>query len=262
MSGFGALAYALPEIYSQTQKLIGRMAITPTPTRIWQIDQLIRGLVQAGIWWKLDAMWVCAAHTEQAALLNWINPGVTFTAVNNGSTTFTPNVGFTGNGSSMYISTTFVPSTAGGLYLQDSGSLFGWSNVSAADAQPLIGTSGTQQTNKIYHRFTGDFLTAAVNCATSAQQIAVTNTDGKGFYQVTRTGAAALGLYKNGVSVATDTDASAALTADTIYLLRFDAGFSSTQVLCAGIGSGMVDSEAALLYFHMHNYMQNVAGLA
>ena len=40
------------------------------------IDKAIGQLKMAGVWGKLDALYLLAAHTSQAALVNWKAPGV------------------------------------------------------------------------------------------------------------------------------------------------------------------------------------------
>jgi hypothetical protein len=82
--------------------LFAAMDVKPTGTRKQAIDKFIAALVDAGIWDLLDVLHVFAAHTEQAALLNWINPG-TNDAVAVDAPTFAADRGFTGNGTSSYV---------------------------------------------------------------------------------------------------------------------------------------------------------------
>ena len=55
--------------------------------------QLIVALVAGGVWTLTDALWVMAAHDEQAGTINWKLPG-TFTAITVNSPTFVSIVGF------------------------------------------------------------------------------------------------------------------------------------------------------------------------
>jgi len=68
-----------------TGELINLMAVKPDATRLAIIDNTIRLLKGQNIgglnpslinvWNKLDALWMYAAHTQQASLINWKTPG-------------------------------------------------------------------------------------------------------------------------------------------------------------------------------------------
>ncbi|MFG1397189.1 hypothetical protein [Roseixanthobacter pseudopolyaromaticivorans] len=68
----------------ETTSLLARMSVQPAAGRRTQIDTLVKSLLAAGIWTKLDALYLLAAHDAQAARLNlvpWSGP-VTNTLVN------------------------------------------------------------------------------------------------------------------------------------------------------------------------------------
>ena len=87
--------------------LFARMSSQPNAERKAAINDLITSLKTAGIWSLLDFFQIYAAHDSQAATLNWVSSS--FTAVPNGSPTWTADVGYSTNGSSQYISTGFRP---------------------------------------------------------------------------------------------------------------------------------------------------------
>ncbi len=98
-------------VYSpEAAALLSRMTVTPSTARKQLIDALIATLVGAGIWAKLDALYLLAAHDAQAARLNWIADRYNLTAVN--SPTFTTDRGYAGTGAAMYLDTGFNPATA------------------------------------------------------------------------------------------------------------------------------------------------------
>src|SRR5690606_35810663 len=96
------------------------MTTPPTRARQLLINTTITNLIAAGLWPKLDVLYLLAAADEQAARLNWKNPGTfTCTAVN--SPTFTADRGFAGDGSTSYLDTNFnISSASGRLYEQNS----------------------------------------------------------------------------------------------------------------------------------------------
>lgn len=74
-----------------------------------QQDAMIADLKAAGLWEDdIGAMWVFATDGDSDfATINWKDPNA-FQCTQVNSPTFTPNVGFTGNGSSSYLSTNCV----------------------------------------------------------------------------------------------------------------------------------------------------------
>jgi len=71
------------------------MSVAPSAARQLVIDALIRQLKDAGVWAKLDVLYVIAAHDIQAGRVNWKNPG-TFTATEVSAPTFTTDRGYAG----------------------------------------------------------------------------------------------------------------------------------------------------------------------
>ncbi len=56
----------------ETAGLLARMSVPPSPARRTQIDTLVKTLLAAGLWTKLDALYLTAAHDAQAARLNLV----------------------------------------------------------------------------------------------------------------------------------------------------------------------------------------------
>jgi hypothetical protein len=76
---------------------------TPSSTQRIQQDILISNLKSDGLWDKLDLLYILATDgSSQFSTLNWINPNANQLNLVN-SPTFTPNLGFSGNGSSAYL---------------------------------------------------------------------------------------------------------------------------------------------------------------
>lgn len=98
------------------------MAVAPSDADALCIDAAIRGLISSGIWAKLDCFWMPGQATEQAATLNWKQTAFNLTVVRTGGNMpFTPYQGWHRTDANPgYIRTGFNPSTAGGLYTQNS----------------------------------------------------------------------------------------------------------------------------------------------
>lgn len=96
---------------SESLALFARMSATPDATRQATINTLIRTVKSAGVWAKLKALHVYAAHDSQAAALNWVSAAANATLV--ASPTFVADRWFYGNGSTSYINTGANPASLG-----------------------------------------------------------------------------------------------------------------------------------------------------
>lgn len=95
------------------------------------LDTMITGLVNDGVFAKLDALWIYANANAGNAVLNVIS--TSYPCIANGSPSFTPFQGYTGvdSSSTVYLDTQFNPFTASGHYAQNGGNLSAWSNTAA-----------------------------------------------------------------------------------------------------------------------------------
>ncbi len=100
--------------------VVARMTTVPFTSRKWLADRLVDALVTAGIWAKLDALYILAAPEAQAARLNWISATYPLTEVN--SPGFIADRGYAGDGATSYLRTGFIPGT-GTRFQQDAASL-------------------------------------------------------------------------------------------------------------------------------------------
>jgi len=110
------------DIDAATTALVALMAVQPDATRLAIIDNTIRLLKGQNIgglnpslinvWNKLDALWMYAAHTQQASLINWKTPGTRDSILVN-SPTFVSNSHITSpTRTDVYIDTQFNISTS------------------------------------------------------------------------------------------------------------------------------------------------------
>lgn len=90
--GGGAKFGALSGLDRDAQALFTRMSPQPNATRKRLISDTISALKKGGIWPKIHVVWVLAAHTDQAARLNWKANSFT---ISGGDGAITENVGLT-----------------------------------------------------------------------------------------------------------------------------------------------------------------------
>src|SRR5215213_2374639 len=98
---------------AETTAIVAAMTSAPDATRQGQINTLVAALKTAGVWTKMDVLYILAAHHEQAGRVNWKNPG-TLTASLISTPTFTTDRGYTSNGTSTSLNTGYNPVTFSG----------------------------------------------------------------------------------------------------------------------------------------------------
>lgn len=111
-SGGGA-PYAFAN--AEAEAVAAAMDAEPDDSRKALIDNLVGALKAGGVWAKLHRLCVHAAHTEQAALIDW--PTLTPRS-KTGAPTFTADQGFRGNGATANVGPILMsPDTAGDLHV-------------------------------------------------------------------------------------------------------------------------------------------------
>lgn len=97
--GLAYVTAPAPASYAaETTAFLARLTTQPNATQKDQIDRFISRLVADGIWAKLDVLYVNAAFSEEASLLNAV--AATFPLSKVGSPTFSAGNGWTGLGTS------------------------------------------------------------------------------------------------------------------------------------------------------------------
>ncbi len=217
------------------------------------VNDLIVGLKDDGVWLKQDRLWLYAAENQEAAQVDLV---VNAIVTENSSPTFTPDEGYTGNGSTSFVDTTFTPSTASGVYVLDSAHMSVWATVPANNE--IMGVDAGGGTNNIYQPSSGNLQFCGINETTVALSAAFS----PGLVLVSRTASNAVALYNNGSSIDSDTDASTALPNEPIYVLARRQGganiHSASQVAAASIGAGLNSTEQGNLYSRLRTYMTAV----
>lgn len=235
--------------------LFARMTTQPTTTRAILIDTCIRSLISAGVWATLDALWFMAAADAQAAQLNWISNSYTLNPIN--SPTFTVDRGYTGDGARAYLAT---GANGGSLahFSQNSANLFAWqlNNVQSAWA---VGDTGLTNFNQ--PRTSGDKAWVRINdggISTAAINVAIT--DARGLTSANRDSASSRQLYKNGILIGQDTQASVAPSTN-FQILGVTGGFTLGQEAVVGIGSSLNSTQEAAKYAALNTYLAGVGAV-
>jgi hypothetical protein len=235
--------------------LFAAMVVQPDDDRKYLIDRTIRNLKSEGIWDELSALYVMAAHTQQAARLDWKNPGSN-TLVENGSPTFTTDQGFTG-GSGKYLSTGLMPDSMSNYELDDA-CIFSYSLTDLAENSCDVGIYDGSNQSLIFSKWSDNSYYGSIN---SANQSLTAVPSSIGLSSNVRNNNTQQKLYKNGVLIDTEPVASTALISvyDFWILALNNQGSpsqeSSKTISCVGFGLGSIHQ--LKLYNIIHSYMVN-----
>lgn len=233
---------------AESDALFARFSTDPGSTRKDAINTCIASLKSAGVWAKLDALWVLAAHEEASALLNWVSTSHALT--NTGGTTFTTDQGFTAGGSGKSVATLSTINTYTN-FQQDSAHLAVWVR---SNTQEVDRTVGSGINLDIYPRYTDDKCYLRINDSAGGFTVA----SSAGFSLGNRSGSTGREGYKNGVSLGSyGSIASGAVSSNILTVVP--STLTGPQVSATSIGASL-DSTEQLAFYNALNTLKTAIG--
>lgn len=235
----------------ETTALVAAMTVAPSAGRKTLINNLILSLKSAGVWTKLDFLHVIAAHDAQAGRINWRNPAQVATV--GGTATFTVDRGYQGDGTTGYIDTGLLLSTLTN-YKQDTAHIGGWCATEAGGTsnQAMVGTLTTNTKMQLAPKISNN-VQSRLNNVTAGN---TANTVSKGHSLITRVVSTGFDVYKDGASIGSVVQTSAAVAAENIVYLRNGANFNGNWQIAAGHGGlNLSSTEIANLFNALSTYM-------
>jgi hypothetical protein len=238
-----------PVYSTEAMTLFAAMTVPPNNTLKRAYNDCIVALKLQSLWTKLDALYLIDVHDAQAARLNVRSPG-TYNLTAFSSPAFAAKGGYTGNGSTSYLSCNFDPTTATTPNMvQDSESHFAWSTTAAASSGASFGVITAASIEvEIYPRFTDNNMYGRSFASEDTIIGSGGVSDGSGLVHISRNASSGYSVYKNGSSIATKVKASGAPTSATLALLREGSSFYAGQIAMAGFGAGLSAGDAGNLY--------------
>lgn len=253
LGGEAALAqppYAFANAEAET--LVAAMTMPPNGARRALIDTFVGALKTAGVWSKIDVMWVLAAHDEQAGRLNWKSPGsFTLTAVN--AVTFTVDRGFAGNGSSSYLDTGWARLINGTGFTQDAAHISVYQRTSPNGNEAVSENTGGFRL--AVNAGAGNLSRAKLNSSVELQAPAggalPTHVIAR------RNDSTNASLVRDGVEVLAPTAAaSSSFGGGTVRIgVRGTGTFVSSQVAMLTLGAYLTDPDCLSLYDASNDYL-------
>ncbi|WP_156405500.1 hypothetical protein [Sphingomonas sp. Root710] len=259
-SGAGAqgvliLTYSVigPDYDPDALAYFAAMTVQPDTARKILINDLIVGLKADGLWGKIDWLLLLASHDAQAARINVRVPTKIATAIN--APTFTTDRGYQGNGVNAYLDAGEALNAPGNVYAQNSAHLLTYINAGPGGTPYDIGAIGNTNI-RMQAEVSGSTENARINTGNSDSY---TSTGPIGMRILSRTGAAAGDLYRDGVAKFGNTiGPSSATMTGNLNLLRGQAGaiqYSSSRLAVAGSGGGLTSIQAANFRSRLMTYL-------
>jgi len=256
-SGVG-LGLSIPEVAgrargaandSATDALIARMSVAPGEARAALIDALVRALKAAGVWAKLDALYLLAAHDAQAARLNWVGSSFTLAAVN--SPGFTVDRGYAGDGATSYLDSGFTDGSSGG-FRRDDGHRGLWCGTNVNGFSFDIGS----QRARIVSRYNATAYVWGNSTAGDTPALPAATSMGWTCYS---RGSSAAYLFARDGTQSTVTRASDALATGSAWICAASAsGYSSRRIQAAHWGRALSGGEMSALQAALAGWMTAV----
>ena len=246
---------------TQYQTVYDAFIVKPPADVAEDQDQMVRGMIADGDWQTKDIFYITSAQSAADSLINWINPGThDLTIVNLLAGNFTAYRGWTGNGVNGYLNTNYNPNTDGVNYLLDSASFGVYVRTDVEELRTDIGIQSAGTVSFLSPRRAIDVMECRIN---DNVQLISANTDSRGFYVVSRTGANARAVYKNRISMGNDAQVSIAIPNEDVYVLcRNNAGvsvdFSTKQIAAAFAGGGQTQTNVNNFTDRLETFMDSI----
>ena len=228
------------------------------------VNQLVLDMKSAGIWTSMKAVYPMVGASAAACAQNLVS--ASFTGTFSSGWTFA-STGVTPNGTSAYMDTGLVPSTS----LTLNSSHFSYYSRTNSQSDGFLGTAATAALNGSQLYLRGGFYTNKIHAvigmsigSTTLQNIIADNTNSQGFYTVKRTSGINSALFKNGVSLATNTvQTVGGYNSFSFYLgarnnQNVVTNYDDRQCAFSSIGDGLTDTQASNFYTAVQTFNQTL----
>jgi hypothetical protein len=248
-----------------TAALIARMALPPGGYRAGQIDATVRAIKAAGVWSKLDLLYLIAAHDAQAARLNWVADAYNLSAVN--APAFTVDRGYAGDGTTSYLDTGWAPAGSA-RFLSSDASMGCWLNAGTDIASSSAVAMGTTDGSSALGSFVSPrggtgFVRGRMNqVGTADANVAVTSR--LGLTVLSRTAPNLVTAYRGNAAAGSFANAATTRPTATLFLGGSNQGglmFAvNNRFAAAFAGAGLSGGEVAALHGALNGYLSAIGG--
>ena len=243
----GRLAFPVMDalLRPATQNVLTAFETPPGRARAFLIDDLISALEAAGVWARLSALYVTAAHDEQAGRLNLKTPGLYDLTPVNGPV-FAADGGYASDGVDAWLDTGL-----GASALADGGTgvaagVWVTANPSPGTSQfPLGPVDGDETLSMAVSPSTGNF---SGRVGTNVLAVFGAAPAVTGHFCVSRTGATHVSGYHDGVLVGAPASAFTGYASGSTGLFRRLGNFHNGTLAAAWLGKDLDAGQVAALH--------------
>jgi hypothetical protein len=257
----GSVAIDVEAIDADAWAVITAMTNRPSFARQTLVKTLVDALKAAGLWTKLDRLFILAAHDSQASLMDWKSHATKLVATAAGSPStspvFTADRGWQGTGGGVtqggYLAGEFNATVGSNQMAQDSVHLAVWNHLaSSGSGAGTFREAGGGQTLIACKN-----PTAVLWCMSNAAgaDIPAQTGDGTGFYAWSRQNSTNYHAYQNTNDLGTISRASVSPAPGAFHVLRGGSGYSNARVAAACWGAGLSTAEIVGLRDALHDYL-------
>lgn len=234
----------------EASALLARFSVAAGPARQAAIAELIDALIGGGVWGKLDALYVLAAHDSQAARRNWVADAFNLSAV--AAPSFLTDRGYAGDGASSYLSC----GTAAGLerFTRNDCHMGIWS------LSNLLNSGGASQecgnNNCTIVKASGAGGSVVVRPNTAGGVSGAPSAHFPGLIGWSRHDASNWEMFAHGASLGTRADASAALDNTDFWVCGRAAGnFGVNRIAVCHFGAALSAAEWSVMHAALASYL-------
>lgn len=251
---------------SQVQQFLDRLVTPPDSTTETNYATLIDGLVAAGLWDKLDCLFLYCVPFESYAVTNLKNAtyqGYRFFYSSGAVMDFTANVGFSAASQLVGVSSGFNPATASGAnFARNSGSAFVFIHTatgSPANGLAIRGWDGAavQDNVSLYPSWNGQYIGGSMNEPNTQSYLTGSGLSPVGLTAMNRVNSTNQTVWRDGVELnigATGAVNSAALVSAEIW------NSQDWPTRAFGLGSGLTTQNHEDLYDLLSAFITAQAG--
>jgi hypothetical protein len=266
-SGRAAEPFVLPT-QTETTAYLAAMSVQPSAAREKHINRFIWRLKNSAaytgaatsIWAKLDVLYLLAAHTEQASLLNAPAPA-TYVPTKVLTPVFTVDRGWNGDGLTTALTVAFNLATASGRkYLPNDASMFCWSLTDGATLGADMGGNSSDRLS-VWNSQSNAHL-ARAGTTTSASKATASGLGLSGF---SRRASGIVTMFGGGPAFAIEDVASTYVGitgSSSTRILSQGTSYSARPLAVAGWGGAMSNNEILWLQFACEQYLRHCGAVA
>jgi hypothetical protein len=204
---------------------------------------------------EFDRLWIHALSNNIAARTSFVNPLSTIISAVNGPT-FTPNLGYTGDGTTSYLNSNFNPATQGVKYTLNSASGFTYIQQNIVSAGAAFGAIVSSDISVLlYPQFLVNTPIYYINNLGTDSYGAGTSQGLSSFIRINSTNIA---YYKNGAIAGTNVKSSSLIPNTSIYI----CGRSTSGILTNGFNGTISATGLGSNSYNQLNFYNALQALA